>query len=129
MSHATLLIGILSACDPIRGQQPVELSRVVSPDSLVDAMLTRDSGGATTGFVYRVYLMPHGQATPAKGTERLRADHVEGLVLQWAAPIMLIVEFTKARVFHFSNFWNSREVLDFRHTVELRLAPPSGSAL
>lgn len=126
---ACLLIGVLSACKAANGQEAVELSRSVSPDSLVDAVLIRDNVHATTPYVYRVYLVPHGQARPMNGTERLRADHVEGLVLQWIEPTVLTIQFSKARVFHFSNFWNSREVRDFRHTVELRLLPQPGSAL
>jgi hypothetical protein len=124
-----LVMSILSACHLLGSSDPVELSRVVSPDSLVDAVVTRDSQNATTAYVYRVYLVPHGVSDMKQGTEQFRADHVEELVLQWTAPKMLLLQFSRARVFHYSNFWNSRDVDSFRHTVELRLVPRSDTSL
>jgi hypothetical protein len=102
-----------------------EIARIPSPDRVVDAVVTKWSGDATVGFVHRVFLVPHGAAvTP--GGESLRADHVEGLAVRWESPDHVILTLDEARVFHFSNFWNAREVENFRRTIALDLVRAGG---
>jgi hypothetical protein len=109
-----------------------EISRITSPDSVVDAVLTRSGIDATTAFVYRVYLVPRGRPvnTPALASSELfRADQVEALESRWARTKLLEISYTRARIFHFSNFWNTRELDQFAYTVELRLKSVHESAL
>lgn len=105
-----------------------EIARIPSPDGAIDAVVTEWSGDATVGVVHRVFLTPKGAAvTP--GAEGFRADRVKGLAVRWTGPDHVVLAFEEARVFHFSNFWNAREIESFRRTVALDLvrkaAPPA----
>jgi hypothetical protein len=57
------------------------------------------------------------------------ADHQEGLELSWRGPKLLEIRFTKARIYHFTNFWQDRAVQNFTYIVELRLVPADESSL
>jgi hypothetical protein len=106
-----------------------EIGRVKSPDGVVDAVLVRGNGGATTSFTYSVFLVPAGtsfnETAPVFEPDfaKFLADHQVGLELVWRRPKFLEIRFAKARIFRFSNFWHSREVQDYRYIVELRLVP------
>lgn len=50
--------------------------------------------------------------------ELFRADHVDSLALAWTAPRRLDARYAKARIFAFTNFWNSAAVRDFGYTVQ-----------
>ena len=123
-----LLILIVGACtigsaNPAANQSK-ELVRVVSPDSVVDGVLTVGSVDATTSNVYRVYVVPHRQPVPLTGeSEVFRADQVDSLQISWTGVRMLGVRYEHARIFHFSNFWLSAAVKNFEYVVELRLEP------
>jgi hypothetical protein len=107
-----------------------EVIRVTSPDSAVDAVATVASVDATTPFVHRVYIVPRGAPVPSgKDHEEFRADHVHALTLAWPRARTLNIAYDTARIFQFSNFWNSRDEQDFRYTVELRLTPRHQSSL
>lgn len=128
MVVSTLSLG--SACLNLGGVwEYEEIERVSSPDGVVDAVLVRGDGGATTSFSYSVFLVPAAtsfdQTAPLFEHDRglFVADHQEGLELVWRKPKFLEIRFAKARIFQFSNFWHSREVDDFRYTVEVRLVP------
>jgi len=105
-----------------------EIKRVRSPDQRVDAVLIQTNAGATTGFVYEIFLVPTG-ATPKEGHEQFRADQVVNLELRWQQPKSLEIVYDQARIFHYSNFWNSKDVENFRYVVEVSLAPLRPSAL
>jgi hypothetical protein len=112
-----------------------ELQRVKSPDGVVDAVLVRGDGGATTGFAFAVFLVRSGTAFDEKAApfEQDRAvfktDHHEGLQLVWTKPQFLEIRFAKARIFHFTNFWHSADVQNYRYVVEVRLVPSDDSSL
>ncbi|HEU0014570.1 MAG TPA: hypothetical protein VFQ45_12845 [Longimicrobium sp.] len=106
-----------------------EMGRTTSPDSLVDAVVTRTSVDATTPFVYRVHLLPRGGRPGADAGASFVADQAEALQVVWTGPTLLEIRYAKARIFDFSNFWRSREVKDFRHIVELQLRPAASPAL
>lgn len=113
-----------------RTGQTEEVARVVSPDSVVDAVLTRTNTHATADFVHRIYIVPRGERlNERRDHELFRADHVDSLALVWNAPRRLEVRYAKARVFAFANFWNSAAVRDFGYTVEIRLHPTGASQL
>lgn len=103
--------------------------RVTSPDSVLDAVTTVSSVDATTPNVHRVYLVAHGQPVPVSSSESFRADYVDSLRVEWSGNRQLRIRYDKARIFHFTNFWSSREVQNFLYEVELRLEPGHGTSL
>jgi hypothetical protein len=122
-----LLAAALGACGGPRriSGTTEELARVTSPDSVVDAVLTRTNSHATAPYVYRVYVVARGKPTPRElDWEVLRADHVEGVSLAWPRVRRLEIRYARARIFQFVNFWESREVQNFDYEVEIRLRPP-----
>ncbi|HEY0036694.1 MAG TPA: hypothetical protein VGB66_08410 [Longimicrobium sp.] len=124
---------VASSCRPnaevVGGLSHDEVARVTSPDSIVDAVATIGSVNATTAFVHRVYIVPRGAPVPSgRNLEAFRADYVKGLSLAWPCARMLEIRYDTARIFHFANAWNSRDVEDFRYEVEVRLGPRNPSS-
>lgn len=101
-----------------------EIQRLRSPDGKVDAVLVRCNGGATTSYSYRLSLVPPGGKNE-DGDETLLADHVSNLELSWAKPKFLEIHYQQARIFRFSNFWESAKIENGRYIVEIRLVPAS----
>lgn len=99
-----------------------EILRIPSPDSMVDAVLMRTDGGATTSFGYYLFIVPAGRE-PEFGYESFIADHLVGEQIRWREPKFLEIQFDEARIFHFKNFWYSKDVQNFRYIVELNLKP------
>ncbi len=125
-----LALTLLPACINIAGEYHYEeIQRVKSPDGIVDAVLVRGAGGATTGFSFSVFLVPSGTSFNEKAPafEKDRAvfseDHHDGLQLVWQKPKFLEIRFAKARIFHFTNFWHSPDVQNYTYVVEVRLVP------
>ncbi len=111
---------MLGACDV----DIEEVYRVTSPDGIVDAVMIRKNAGATVPFVYEVHVVPKGEKTK-EDLEKFVADHVTDLEIGWQKPQLLRISYGQARIFTFSNFWQSAEVQDFKYVVELRLEPAS----
>lgn len=105
-----------------------EIVRVTSPDSVVDAVLVRTDGGATTSFGFHLYIVPVG-GEPQVGHELFTADHMVGQKIEWKRPKSLEIQYEEARIFHFSNFWQSKDVQNFGYVVELHLKPLNPSSL
>jgi hypothetical protein len=100
-----------------------ELERHTSPDGRVDAVLVRSNGGATTSFGYSVHIVPTSTVVD-QGTGLVFAcDHQEGLSVSWIRPKLLLLEYQQARIFQFTNFWQSRAVDDWSYVVEIREQP------
>ncbi len=112
----------LGACDA----ETEEVYRVTSPDGVVDAVMLRKNDGATVPYVYEVHVVPKGEKTD-EDFRNFVADHVSDLEIAWQAPKLLKISYAEARIFEFSNFWQSADVQDFKYVVELRLAPASDS--
>jgi hypothetical protein len=130
MAALVFTLCFASGCFNIAGEwQYEEIERVKSADGVVDAVIVRGGGGATTGFNFSVFLVPGGTKFDEKASwfERDRAlfsaDYHEGLQLVWRKPKFLEIRFAKARIFQFSNFWHSKEVQNYSYVVELRLVP------
>ena len=102
-----------------------EVARIKSPDGKVDGVHVRGNCGATTPFSEHVFIVPTGDKTPElKGDYQLfLADHVSGLKLAWRESKVLEIHYEEARIFRFSNFWQSKNVDNFSYVVEVRLAP------
>jgi hypothetical protein len=110
---------IIFGCNPVSRE---ELKRTTSPDSIVDAVLVQANGGATTSFIYELYVVKKG-AKITEGSALLRADHVDGLLIGWSQSKLLDIKYAEARIHHFTNFWHSKDVNNFKYVVELRLIP------
>jgi hypothetical protein len=94
---------------------------VASPDRRVEAVWVRDSGGgATVSTSYKLFIVPTG-GTPTRGHELLLAEKVSNLQITWREPKRLEVSYDKARIYRFFNYWQDRDLDDFRHVVEIRL--------
>ena len=115
-----LLAFALGACDV----DVEEVYRVTSPDGVVDAVMLRKNDGATVPYLYEVHIVPKGEKIE-EDFQNFVADHVSDLEIAWQAPKLLKISYAEARIFEFSNFWQSADVRDFKHVVELRLAPTS----
>jgi hypothetical protein len=97
-----------------------EILRVKSSDSMVEVILIRTNAGATTAYGYMLYIVPPG-AQPKEGQEIFKADNVEDLQVTWKEPKILGITYKKARIFFFTNFWQSKEVQNFNYVVTIDL--------
>jgi len=111
-----LITGIVS-CDPVARE---EIMRVTSPDSVVEVVLIQANAGATTSLVSEVYIVPTG-SPPTENDLLFRGDKMERLKLRWAQSKLLIIQYEQGQIFHFSNFWLSQYVQNFKYKVEIRL--------
>jgi hypothetical protein len=120
----TIISLLLNGCsDPVSYK---EISRTTSPDSVVDAVIIESDAGATTSFAYSLYIVPKG-GNFKKGYESFISDHIDGLRVFWKQDRFLIIEYNKGRVFKFQNFWETKELQNFRYVVEIRLVPKTES--
>ncbi|MBW3571960.1 MAG: hypothetical protein KY467_12725 [Gemmatimonadetes bacterium] len=88
----------------------------------MDAVVTRNSGGATTSNVFRIFVVPRGHPIPSdERFERFRADKISSLCVEWRRTRLLQLSYDQARIFRFTNFWNSGDIQHFQYVVELRL--------
>ena len=104
-----------------------EVSRIKSPDPKVEAVLLKGDAGATTATTYSLYLVPSGKRADPKSTNENRAcfvaDHIKNLNMVWKKSRLLQIQYEEARIIHFENLWQHRDVQDFHYVVELRLVP------
>jgi len=114
----------LSSCFWVHSYEEIE--RVVSPDSVVEAVLVRERGSATTPSFYLVHIVPAGEDTKA-GWEHFKAIHVTGLQLYWRQPKFLEIRYELAKIYNFRNSWASTDIQEGRYVVEVRLVPPTDS--
>jgi len=112
-----------------------EVARVRSPGGDIDALVVERNGGATTGFVYEVHLVPAGgkrglTTEVAVLQEAIRNDRAGGVNARWRSPDLLAVEFLTARRSDLSNAHvrvASREVTVYLCPgVDDPTAPPGG---
>lgn len=104
----------------------IEIARVGSPDSIVDAVMTRRNPHGTVSYVFEIFIAARGSQPDSTGLV-LRADKLEDVRLVWRQPRFLEVHYKSGRIFQFINFWQSRYVQNFAYIVEIRLKPGSES--
>lgn len=126
---------LFSGCINIAGEWHYqEIERVKSPDGVVDAVLVRGSGGATTGFDFSVFIVPSGIPFDEKSelfnpeSELFSADHWENLKLVWREPKFLEIRYDKARIFKYRNYWRKKEMQDYKYVVEIKLVPTNNKS-
>lgn len=108
---------VLVGCDV----EVAEIQRVASPDGKVELVVSTAEGGATTSVTYYVNLVaPRGE--PDLDASVLVADKVRNFSASWASPNRVVIQCGDARVFRYTNFWQSRDVDDFQHIVRIGLS-------
>jgi hypothetical protein len=102
-----------------------EYYRVKSPDGEVSAVLMESNGGATTSFGYDLFIIPKDVAKVELSPEysKFRADRTRDLKITWIENKILQIDCKSARIFSFSNFWQSKNVQDYQYLVEIKISP------
>jgi hypothetical protein len=122
---------MISACesdpDPCR---KTEISRKISPDKQLAAIIQTHDCGKFTSMEYQVLITSADPQKRALGYVLL-ADQVEHLELKWLNQRQLEISYQKARIFRFTNIWRWEINPDKAATVvEIKLRQTSqGSAL
>lgn len=111
-----ILSALLASCDVAES----EVARIPSPDGRIDLVISSADSGATTSVSYFVNLVPRN-GKPDKEKSSFVADKVANLNVYWADAKRVVIQYSDARVFHFSNFWHAKEIDNFEHVVQLRL--------
>lgn len=94
-----------------------EVTRTTSPDKIVDAVLIKNNCGATTSYSYRVFIIPAGNEP--NNNSIFLADKVEDLKISWKSLKNLSITYSKARIFEFTNFWQSKKIDNFLYIVSI----------
>jgi hypothetical protein len=76
------------------------------------------------GSVHEVHVIPKGKLI-GPTTLILRADKVQEMNARWTTSKSLSIEYQKARIFQFTNFWQNKEVDNYSYAVDIRLTPIS----
>ncbi len=87
------IIGVLifsSSC--LNSVSQEELSRITSPDSLVDAVVIRINSGATASYAYKLYIVLKGKKVDSNN-ELFKADNVVDLQIRWEKPLLLAISY------------------------------------
>lgn len=107
---------ILTGCDsPTCNEETI--SRELSPDKRVDAIISKTSCGATTDYSYKVYIVPSGSNSLTNHV--FLADHTKGLKTHWVAKQQLHIIYDEARIFEYTNFWQSKELDNFNYLIKI----------
>jgi hypothetical protein len=128
-SIAILGVCLMAGCDKgesLAGKwEYKEISRIKSPDSLVEAVIVTGDAGATTSMRTWVYLVPTNGTIDVGDDDKALfiADHLKNFKVVWNEPKLLEIRYEEARIFKFKNYWQSREVQNFHYIVELKLVP------
>jgi len=108
---------IVLGCDPVARE---EITRITSPDFMIDALLVQTDAGATTSFGYEVYFVPRGKQL-TKEHPLFRGNKMEKLKFRWVKPKLFEIQYEQGQIFLFRNFWHSKHVQNFKYRVEIRL--------
>ena len=110
---------LLASCTSLNPCQEKDVNRQTSQDDIVDAVTVEKDCGATTPKSTIVYIKPKGKSV-ANHTPVLVSDNVKGFEVNWIRPKYLSITYTAARIFQFTNFWNSKDVDQFNYQVTIR---------
>jgi len=103
-----------------------EVSRLTSPDGVLDAVVVRHNPGAMSSYLYYLYIVPSGTTNVERSGEHWIVNTSEGdeLKVRWEKPHFLTVDIGDSHVKGFANLWYSKRVNDYY--VELTLSSVSG---
>jgi hypothetical protein len=104
MTFVIVSISVVFGCSNDELCAAQEVDRVTSPDRIVDAIVSEVNCGATTSFVYKVFLVLAG-GVPSKDDLVFLADKSDSVGVAWVAPQRLVISYETARIFQFKNSW------------------------
>lgn len=95
-----------------------ESSRITSSDGRIDAVMVKTNCGATTGYSYNIFIVPKGKQ-PSDNDSVFSSDKTEDLNISWASSSELLITYREARIFQFTNFWQSEDIDNFNYVVSI----------
>ena len=94
-----LLLAALVGCS----HSTEQLAEVVGPNGIKAVWIKRDYG-ATTPFVYSLYVVASGSSYALKeGDELLRTDDIEGMATRWIEESALSISCVRGNIYKFEN--------------------------
>lgn len=107
--------------------QPRVVDRIRSPTGSEVALVARVSGGATTPWDWRVYVVPtpEGREMDARN-QVFGASHVDSVRIAWRDARTLIIKYGYADIYAYRNLWRGGHS---GRVVEMRLAPTDSSSV
>lgn len=109
---------LLSACaDPCNDEV---ISQAVNLEKKTAAIHVVKNCGATTGYAHQIYIVVPG-TNYADATPIFVADKADNLAVTWTGEKALQISYDSARIFSFTNFWQSSEVDDFQYVIKVSL--------
>jgi hypothetical protein len=123
IKYLSLISFFAISCSSMPETKPAlsEIKRINSPDNKVDALLVTADGGATTATANHIFIVPKGGVAGNIEYAIFTADHSQNLDIQWKADQTLQISYERARIFKFTNFWNSDSVDNWNYIVEIQL--------
>ncbi len=97
-----------------------EIKRISSPDLRVEAVLVEANGGATVSTINKIYLLEKGAKIDLNTEPVFLSDHQIGVDIAWKENKNLFINYEKARIFKFTNFWNP-SLDNWNYVVEISL--------
>ena len=134
---AMFLLILFSCSNEAKNSEPDEsdckkiIKRINSPDKIVDVVLVEVNGGTTVADSHRVYIVIHNREIAASDTPIFIADYISDIDIEWTTDNLASIKYNKARIFSFTNFWQSEKLDDWKYIVEVKLVNTSedGKAL
>lgn len=113
-----VLVFALTSCGQSDLCRVVKLSEESTLNGRINAVVSEKDCGATTSDVIRVHLLSSSSDVDEDKFIFL-ADHVEELSVTWITEKTLLIEYKKARIFQFTNFWQSEELDHYNTTISI----------
>ncbi|MBF0137047.1 MAG: hypothetical protein HQL65_12475 [Magnetococcales bacterium] len=93
---------LIRSCDDFVSRD--EILRLTSPDQQVDAVMVEINAGATTAYVYKVYLMPTGKKPVEHDKHVFGATHLDDWKIKWLDSNRVVIIYSRADIFHYTNY-------------------------
>lgn len=103
---STLAFCFLVGCDAENLCSESTNKTLESPSGESKAVVVKRDCGATTSEVYLVYIF-NADEQPAEKNAVFKSDKTEALSISWQDDRNLIISYKSARIFNFTNFWQS----------------------
>ena len=114
----SLISILLSACTEMCSDEVI--SQAVNLEKKTAAIHVVKNCGATTGYAHQIYIVVPGTSYhDAKPI--FVADKVDNLAVTWSGKRTLEISYDSARIFNFTNFWQSSEVDNFQYVIKVSL--------
>ena len=106
----------------------VETERIKSPDGKAEAVLVDSDVGATSAYIFYVYIVEAGEEIAEEDKPVFSAYSIKGQKISWLKDRFLEIKYEKAKISNFSNYeYPLSEESDY--LVEIRQTPTEDSAL